>query len=80
MGSVGDSYDNALAESINGLYKAETIHRKSTWPDIKAVEMATLTWVSWFNRTRILEPLGYQSPMEFEREYYQSQHELAMAA
>ena len=51
--------------------KAETIHRKSTWLDIKAVEMATLTWVSWFNSKRILEPLGYQSPMEFEREYYQ---------
>jgi putative transposase len=71
VGSVGDSYGNALAESINGLYKAETIHRKSTWLDIKAVEMATLTWVSWFNSKRILEPLGYQSPMEFEREYYQ---------
>lgn len=61
VGSKGDSYDNALAETINGLYKAEVIHRR-TWTTREAVELATLTWVSWFNNHRLLGPLGYIPP------------------
>ena len=71
VGSRGDSYDNALAESINGLYKAELIHRKAPWKTRAAVELATLEWVSWFNHHRLLEPLGYISPAEAEANYYQ---------
>jgi transposase InsO family protein len=63
VGSVGDSYDNALAETINGLYKAEVIHRKS-WPGLEKVEWATLTWVDGFNHRRLLEPMGYIPPAE----------------
>ncbi len=59
VGSKGDSYDNALAETINGLYKAEIIHRRGPWKSKEAVELATLEWVSWFNRHRLLEPIGY---------------------
>ena len=59
MGSKGDSYDNALAETINGLYKAELIHRRAPWKTKEAVEFATLEWVSWFNNHRLLEPIGY---------------------
>src|SRR5205085_6223378 len=66
VGSVGDSYDNALAESVNGLYKTEVIRRKGPWRSIEAVELATLDWVHWFNRKRLLEPLGYVPPAEFE--------------
>jgi transposase InsO family protein len=62
--SVGDSYDNALAETINGLYKAELIHRRAPWKKREAVELATLEWVSWFNHHRLLEPLGYIPPAE----------------
>jgi putative transposase len=69
VGSKGDSYDNALAETINGLYKAEVIHRRS-WPTCAAVEMATLEWVSWFNHHRLLEPIGYIPPAEAEANYY----------
>ena len=69
LGSKGDSYDNALAETINGLYKAEVIHRRS-WKTREAVELATLEWVSWFNHQRLLEPLGYLPPAEFEDNYY----------
>ena len=57
--SKGDSYDNALAETINGLYKAEVIHRRGPWKTTEAVEIATLEWVSWFNHHRLLEPIGY---------------------
>ena len=71
VGSRGDSYDNALAESINGLYKAELIHRKAPWKTRASVELATLEWVSWFNHHRLLEPLGYISPAEAEVNYYQ---------
>jgi transposase InsO family protein len=71
VGSRGDSYDNALAESINGLYKAELIHRKAPWKTRASVELATLEWVSWFNYHRLLEPLGYISPAEAEASYYQ---------
>ena len=59
VGSKGDSYDNALAETINGLYKAELIHRRAPWKTKEAVELATLEWVSWFNNHRLLEPIGY---------------------
>src|SRR5678815_4706108 len=62
VGSTGDSYDNALAESINGLYKAEIIHRRGPWKTREAVELATLEWVSWFNHHRLLEPIGYIPP------------------
>jgi putative transposase len=62
VGSVGDSYDNALAETINGLYKAELIHRRAPWRSLEAVEFATLTWVDWFNNRRLLEPIGNIPP------------------
>ena len=70
MGSKGDSYDNALAETINGLYKAELIHRRAPWKTKEAVELATLEWVSWFNHHRLLEPIGYIPPAEAEANYY----------
>jgi len=69
VGSRGDSYDNALAETINGLYKAEVIHRRS-WPTRESVELATLEWVSWFNHHRLLGPIGYIPPAEAEANYY----------
>ena len=71
VGSKGDSYDNALAEAINGLYKAEVIHRRSAWKTIESVELATLEWVAWFNHHRLMEPLGYIAPAEAEMNYYQ---------
>ncbi|HFW4266355.1 TPA: IS3 family transposase [Salmonella enterica subsp. diarizonae serovar 61:r:-] len=70
-GSTGDSYDNAMAESINGLYKAEVIHRKS-WKNRAEVELATLTWVDWYNNRRLLERLGYIPPAEAEQAWYAS--------
>jgi len=70
VGSVGDSYDNALAETINGLYKAEVIHRKGPWRSFEAVEYATLEWVDWFNNRRLLEPIGNVPPAEAEAAYY----------
>ncbi|HGF2636355.1 TPA: IS3 family transposase, partial [Escherichia coli] len=70
-GSTGDSYDNAMAESINGLYKAEVIHRKS-WKNRAEVELATLTWVDWYNNRRLLERLGHTPPAEAEKAYYAS--------
>jgi transposase InsO family protein len=80
VGSTGDSYDNALAESINGLYKAEVIHRRGPWRNVEAVEFATLEWVDWFNNRRLLEPIGDIPPAEFEQMYYQQQQSLAAAA
>jgi transposase InsO family protein len=71
VGSTGDSYDNALAETINGLYKAEMIHRRGPWKTRQAVELATLEWVSWFNSRRLLESIGYIPPAEAEANYYQ---------
>jgi len=79
VGSVGDSYDNALAETINGLYKAEVIHRRS-WRNLEAVELATLDWVDWFNHKRLLGPIGNIPPAEAEAVYHLQQRELAMAA
>jgi transposase InsO family protein len=70
VGSKGDSYDNALAETINGLYKAELIHRRAPWKTRESVELATLEWVSWFNHHRLLEPIGYIPPAEAEANYY----------
>jgi transposase InsO family protein len=80
VGSVGDSYDNALAETINGLYKAEVIHRRGPWRSFEAVEYATLEWVDWFNNRRLLEPIGNIPPAEAEAQYYAMLDELPMAA
>jgi len=71
VGSVGDSFDNALAETINGLYKTEVIWRRGPWRNVDAVEYATLAWVDWFNNRRLLERLGYMPPAEYEAEYHQ---------
>src|SRR5690606_5043261 len=79
VGSVGDSYDNALAETINGLYKTEVIHRRGPWRNADQVEYATLEWVDWFNNRRLLEPLGYVPPVEFEQAFFSSQSTPAMA-
>jgi Mg2+ and Co2+ transporter CorA len=70
VGSVGDSYDNALAETINGLFKAEVIHRRGPWRSFEAVEFATLEWVDWFNNRRLLEPIGNVPPAEAETRYH----------
>ena len=80
VGSVGDSYDNALAETINGLYKAEVIHRRGPWKSFEAVEFATLEWVDWFNNRRLLEPIGNIPPPEAEAAYYATLAQPAMAA
>jgi putative transposase len=80
VGSVGDSYDNALAETINGLYKAEVIHRRGPWRSFEAVEFATLEWVDWFNNRRLLEPIGNIPPAEAEERYYAMLDEPNMAA
>jgi transposase InsO family protein len=80
VGSVGDSYDNAMAETINGLYKTEVIRHRGPWKQIEDVEYATLEWVDWFNHRRLLEPIGYVSPVEYEIRYYESIQESAKAA
>ena len=80
VGSVGDSYDNALAETINGLYKAEVIHRRGPWRTLEAVEFATLEWVDWFNNRRLLEPIGNIPPAEAEANYYAMLDDRPMAA
>ncbi|QXC52249.1 IS3 family transposase (plasmid) [Agrobacterium salinitolerans] len=80
VGSVGDSYDNALAETINGLYKAEVIHRRGPWRNFEAVEFATLEWVDWFNNRRLLEPIGNIPPAEAEERYYAMLDAPALAA
>jgi transposase InsO family protein len=80
VGSVGDSFDNALAETINGLYKAEVIHRRGPWRSFEAVEFATLEWVNWFNHRRLLEPIGNIPPAEAEQRYYAMLEQPAMAA
>jgi putative transposase len=80
VGSVGDSYDNALAETINGLFKAEVIHRRGPWRNAEAVEFATLEWVDWFNNRRLLEPIGNIPPAEAEARYHARINERAMAA
>ena len=80
VGSVGDSYDNALAETINGLYKTEVIRRRGPWKNIEDVEYATLEWVDWFNNRRLLEPIGNVPPAEYEMMYYRQLEESAMVA
>jgi len=80
VGSVGDSYDNALAETINGLYKAEVIHRRGSWKSFDAVEFATLEWVDWFNHRRLMEPNGNIPPAEAEERYYAMLDQPALAA
>lgn len=80
VGSVGDSYDNALAETINGLYKAEVIHRRGPWRSFEAVEYATLEWVDWFNHRRLLAPIGNIPPAEAEEQYYAAADNIDMAA
>lgn len=79
VGRVGDSYDNALAETMNGLYKAAVIHRQS-WKSREAVELATLTWVDGFNHRRLLAPIGNIPPAEAEEVYYRQLNEFAIAA
>ena len=80
VGSVGDSYDNALAESINGLYKTEVIRRQGPWRSLETVEFATLEWVEWFNNRRLLEPIGNVPPAEAEARYYAELETRPMAA
>jgi len=73
VGSTGDSYDNALAETVIGLFKTEEIHRRGPWKGLEDVEFATLEWVAWYNGSRLLEPLGYVPPAEFEQAYHDRQ-------
>jgi transposase InsO family protein len=80
VGSVGDSYDNALAETINGLFKAEVIHRRGPWRSVETVEFATLEWVDRFNNRRLLEPIGNIPRAEAEARYYAQADDHAMAA
>ena len=71
VGSRGDAYDNALAETVIGLFKTEVIRRRGPWRNLEAVEFATLEWVDWFNHRRLLEPIGYVPPPEYEARYYE---------
>jgi len=80
VGSVGDSYDNALAETINALYKAEVIHRRGPWRSFEAVEFDTLEWVDWFNHRRLMRPIGDIPPAEAEERYYAMLNEQKLAA
>jgi transposase InsO family protein len=80
VGSVGDSYDNALAETIIGLFKTEVIHHRGPWRTLESVEYATLEWVDWFNHRRLLEPIGNIPPAELEATYHQSTSQLPIAA
>jgi transposase InsO family protein len=80
VGSVGDSFDNALAETINGLYKTEVIHRRRPWRSFEAVECATLEWVDWFNNRRLLEPIGHIPPAEAQAAFYAAMENQDMAA
>jgi transposase InsO family protein len=80
VGCVGNSYDNALAETIIGLYKAEIIHRRGRWRTLDAVEYATLEWVDWFNHRWLLEPIGNIPPAELETSYHESKGQLPLAA
>jgi transposase InsO family protein len=80
VGSVGDSYDNALAETVIGLFKTEVIRRRGPWRNLEAVELATLDWIDWFNHRRLLEPLGNIPPAEAEAEFFAMDDQAAMAA
>jgi transposase InsO family protein len=80
VGSVGDSFDNALAETVIGLFKTEVIRRLGPWRSLEAVEWATLEWVDWYNHRRLLEPLGHVPPAEAEARYYDNLEDTALAA
>ena len=80
VGSVGDSYDNALAETVIGLFKTEVIHRRGPWRSFEAVEFATLEWVDWFNHRRLLEPIGFVPAAEAEAGFYNQLAGTSMAA
>ncbi len=80
MGSVGDSYDNALAKPIIGLYKTEVIRQRGPWRHLEAVEFASLEWVDWFNKRRLLEPIGHVPPAELGEAYDRQMEESAIAA
>ena len=80
MGSTGDSYDNALAETINGLYKTELVRKKGPWKTIEALEWETLNWVPWFNQQRLLGPIGHIPPAVFEAPYERGQQESSEVA
>jgi len=80
VSSVGDSYDNALAETIIGLFRTEVIHQRGPWKSFDAVEYATLEWVDRFNNRRLLEPIGHIPPAEAERNFYAAKSQTAMAA
>ena len=80
VGSVGDSYDNALAETVIGLFKTEVIRQRGPWRSLEAVEYATLDWVDWYNNRRLLEPIGNMPPAEAEARYYAQLEPVAMAA
>jgi transposase InsO family protein len=80
VGSTGDSYDNALAESVIRLFKTEEIYRRGPWKGLEDVEFATLEWVAWYNNRRLLESLGYVPPAQFERAYYDRQAALRAVA
>jgi putative transposase len=77
VGSTGDSYDNAVAETVIGLYKTEIIRRRGPWRGVDDVEFATLTWVAWYNAHRLLEPLGYVTPAEFEQAFHDRHRDAA---
>jgi transposase InsO family protein len=79
VGSIGDSYDNAMAETVIGLFKTEVIRRRGPWRNIDEVEYATLEWVDWFNNRRLLEPLSYVPPVEFESAYYSKKAPVVVA-
>jgi len=80
VGSVGDSFDNALAETVIGLFKTEVIRLLGPWRSLEAVEWATLEWVDWYNHRRLLEPLGHVPPAEAEARYYDNLEDTALAA
>ena len=80
VGSRVDSYDNALAETINGLYKTEVIRPRGAWRTVEEVEYATLEWVDWFNNRRLLKPIGDIPPLELEMAYYRQEEKSAIAA
>jgi transposase InsO family protein len=79
LDALGDSYDNALAETINGLHKAEVIHRRS-WPGMEDVELATLAWVNWYNHRRLLSSIDYRTTAQAEADYYQPESTFPLAA
>jgi transposase InsO family protein len=80
VGSRGDAYDNAMAEAVNALYKAEVIYHLGPWRGLEDVEYATLEWVAWYNSQRLMEPLGYIPPAEYEEQYHRAQADSSVLA